>query len=129
MGAYLGVRIIVRISGRSDLCASCMHWEYPSHVVYARAQGYLMSWMIIVGIYFNPVVAWGQPDPHGKFCLGDLGGLGQWRIEKQKFQARCIEVYQNLDKEGTRSNQAGFGSLLANEPCHSKSKATGASEA
>eukprot|EP00416_Gambierdiscus_australes_P030838 CAMPEP_0171087998 /NCGR_PEP_ID=MMETSP0766_2-20121228/20500_1 /TAXON_ID=439317 /ORGANISM="Gambierdiscus australes, Strain CAWD 149" /LENGTH=104 /DNA_ID=CAMNT_0011545741 /DNA_START=119 /DNA_END=430 /DNA_ORIENTATION=+ len=43
-----------------------------------RAKSYLISLALMVGIYFNPVVAWGQPDPDKGFNLGDYIGLGQW---------------------------------------------------
>jgi hypothetical protein len=59
-------------------------------VVIARIQGYLIAWGLMIFVYFNPLIAWGQPDPYGKAVLGDYIGLGQWRIEKQRFQIASL---------------------------------------
>jgi hypothetical protein len=55
-----------------------------------RALSYIYSWLLALGVYFNIFIAWGQPDLHGTFSIGDkiadLVGLGQWRVEKRRFQ-------------------------------------------
>merc|ERR1712070_887398 len=75
-------------------------------VITGRLEGYIISWMLMVLLVFNPLVAWGQPDPAGEFCLGDIIGLGQWRIEKQKFQHLCIKALSSWlrSKPGTPRN-------------------------
>jgi len=73
------------------------------HTLRSRVIGWFFAWGMTVFVYFNPFVAWGQPDPDPEpgMCanfafLGDLIGLGQWRIEKQLFQGRCTIVAQRL---------------------------------
>merc|ERR1711879_441831 len=61
-----------------------------------RLKGYVIGWLSMVLIYFNPLVAWGQTDPVGGMCIGDLIGLGQWRIEKQRFQTLCLDKFENI---------------------------------
>jgi len=65
-------------------------------VVRGRAKGYLVSWFLQTFVYFNPLVAWGEvgetPTVFG--TIGDLIGLGQWRIERQKFKLRCAKQLQ-----------------------------------
>jgi len=60
-------------------------------VLWGRVRSYMLSWLLTVAVYFNLFMAWGQPDPrrHAS-CLGDWVGLGQWRIEKQRFRAQCV---------------------------------------
>jgi hypothetical protein len=67
-------------------------WEHLhlSTVFLARIFSYCFSWGFMLLVMFNPLIAWGQPDPYGKAVLGDYIGLGQWRIEKQKFQIACL---------------------------------------
>lgn len=62
-------------------------------IAFVRCNAYVFHLLLALALTFNPVIAWGQPDP----SLGDGGvaalvGLGQWRIEKQRFQARCRRV-------------------------------------
>jgi len=63
-------------------------------VIRGRLQGYIVFWLLQTFVYFNPIVAWGQPDlTTTTFGLvGDLTGLGQWRIERQKFQWICAKA-------------------------------------
>lgn len=60
-------------------------------VVRGRVKGYLVSWFLQTFVYFNPLVAWGEvgEEPTAFGTIGDLIGLGQWRIERQKFKLRC----------------------------------------
>lgn len=72
----------------------------------ARLSGYVIAFVIPLCKAYNPVIALGQPDPYNtgfKTQAGGLnwayifgmGGLGQWRIEKQKAQAifaKCVEL-------------------------------------
>jgi hypothetical protein len=63
-------------------------------IAFSRCYAYVFHLLLALAITFNPVIAWGQPNP----ALGDGGfsalvGLGQWRIEKQRFQARCRRVH------------------------------------
>lgn len=76
-------------------------WENLLVVLFARLQGYLYAWLFMVFITFNPIMAWGQPDPSGPFCAGDLLGLGQWRVEKQKFQVSCFRALKSRKSNGS----------------------------
>lgn len=61
-------------------------------VFVGRVAGWSFSWLYMLLVTFNPVIAWGQPDPTEQSLLGDFIGLGQWRIEKQRFQTLCIRA-------------------------------------
>jgi len=64
---------------------------------------YLFAWGMMAFFWFNPFVAWGDSSPEWKgkpgrskaanCCakLGNIIGLGQWRIEKQRFQGRLVQ--------------------------------------
>jgi len=66
---------------------------YITRLVKGRLKSYLIFWCLIFFVYFNPLISWGTPDPNKpQTGIGDLIGLGQWRIEKQRFQVRCARV-------------------------------------
>jgi len=92
-------------------------WNRPE-LLAARLQGYLVTWVCMLVFYLNPFVAWGQPDPKGKPVAGEIIGLGQWRIEKQRFQLRCVETLDKLVTSQTsilRDVLGGsLGSAIAN---------------
>jgi len=68
-------------------------WPYYRLVIVGRIKSYIICSGLALFLYFNPVIAWGTTDPEKpQLGLGDLVGLGQWRIEKQRFQVRCISV-------------------------------------
>mmetsp|Transcript_55800 Transcript_55800/g.155572 ORF Transcript_55800/g.155572 Transcript_55800/m.155572 type:complete len:456 (+) Transcript_55800:92-1459(+) len=67
-------------------------------VFMGRLNSYGISWLIMVLVQFNPVVSWGQPDPQGPTCLGDYIGLGQWRVQKQLFQMRCLDALGRMQE-------------------------------
>jgi len=67
--------------------------KYVWQLVKARLKSYAIFWFLIFFVYFNPLISWGTPDPNKpQTGIGDLIGLGQWRIEKQRFQVRCARV-------------------------------------
>jgi len=69
-------------------------WQKGSiMVIRGRAKGYLFSWFLQTFVYFNPVLAWGETHetPTALGTIGDLIGLGQWRIERQKFKLTCAK--------------------------------------
>jgi hypothetical protein len=82
--AVLSSCIILLIFGRDKLKSD------SGKVMQGRALSYIYSWLLALGVYFNIFIAWGQPDLHGTFSIGDkiadLVGLGQWRVEKRRFQ-------------------------------------------
>eukprot|EP00421_Protoceratium_reticulatum_P068451 CAMPEP_0168417930 /NCGR_PEP_ID=MMETSP0228-20121227/31505_1 /TAXON_ID=133427 /ORGANISM="Protoceratium reticulatum, Strain CCCM 535 (=CCMP 1889)" /LENGTH=462 /DNA_ID=CAMNT_0008431793 /DNA_START=71 /DNA_END=1459 /DNA_ORIENTATION=+ len=78
---YLVWRLSKNVTGSSHL--GSLHVE----LVLGRLKGYVISWLLMPLIYFNPILAWGQPDAAKGFNLGDYIGFGQWRIEKQRFQS------------------------------------------
>lgn len=79
-------------------------------VVVSRLEGYIISWLMMLLLTFNPFLAWGQPDPKGGFCLGEYIGIGQWRIEKQRFQHHCIKALTTWLSKGPRPSRPGGGS-------------------
>jgi hypothetical protein len=67
--------------------------KYVRLMVKGRIKSYLIFWCLCLFLYFNPIIAWGTTDPDKpQSKIGDLIGLGQWRIEKQRFQVRCVSV-------------------------------------
>jgi len=74
-------------------CSFTEHWYV---LVSGRLKGYVISTLLMVFVYFNPLIAWGQPNPGESSNIGDLIGLGQWTIEKQKFQAICKAALRKL---------------------------------
>mmetsp|Transcript_29002 Transcript_29002/g.76664 ORF Transcript_29002/g.76664 Transcript_29002/m.76664 type:complete len:537 (-) Transcript_29002:17-1627(-) len=71
---------------------SCLHSCYIP-VLLARLYGYLLSWLLMMMITFNPSAAFGQPDPtHDPIWIAEIIGLGQWTIEKQRFQMHCLNA-------------------------------------
>lgn len=76
-------------------------------VLMSRIKSYIISWVMFVFMYFNPLVAWGTPDPtKPQTGLGDLIGLGQWRIEKQRFQVKCVIAAHTNTTERQQSEHA-----------------------
>jgi len=86
-------------------------------VVVGRITSYVFAWVLMVVFYFNPFLAWGQPDPSGSLCIGDYIGVGQWRIEKQRFQALCIHA---VDKFDCRDQSLQQGSFATGSPQHNR---------
>jgi len=68
-------------------------------VIRGRVRGYFVFWFLQTFVYFNPLVAWGQPDSTTTTFgfLGDLIGLGQWRIERQRFQWICAKALKEWE--------------------------------
>jgi len=74
--------------------------DYWRPLASGRLKGYVISAVLMVFVYFNPLIAWGQPNPDATSChIGDLIGLGQWTIEKQRFQAVCEEALYKMSQE------------------------------
>lgn len=75
-------------------------------LVKGRLKAYVIATFMMVFVYFNPFVSWGQPVPGERFNLGDYIGLGQWRIEKQRFQAMCLtgarRIQESRDSDASR---------------------------
>jgi len=103
----------------------------------SRMASYIISWMLMALMYFNPLVAWGQPDPALGFNLGDHIGLGKWRIEKQRFQLKCLDaleasfkhppapVLETSELQGQRNSCSRCGSCIAPLPSNGASFAQG----
>merc|ERR1719198_34254 len=71
---------------------NCLQDDYIP-VLLARLYGYVVSWLIFVLVIFNPFCAFGQPDPMGQsMYFAELIGLGQWTIERQRFQMQCLQA-------------------------------------
>lgn len=75
--------------------------------ILSRCLSYLVYWITIFFVYFNPLVAWGEtetyPEPglKSKFAmLGDMFGVGQWRIQKQYFQGICFDAAKDMKAMG-----------------------------
>lgn len=56
-------------------------------VIGGRLHSYIISWVSMTLLAFNPLVA----------VPIDSIGLGQWRIEKQRFQTRCLDIILRKD--------------------------------
>merc|ERR1712137_1475026 len=61
-------------------------------VLIARLQSYIMYYGMYLGIYFNPIVSYGQPNPDKGYNFGDYIGCGQWRIESARYRTTCQRV-------------------------------------
>eukprot|EP00419_Tripos_fusus_P050962 CAMPEP_0172819300 /NCGR_PEP_ID=MMETSP1075-20121228/14502_1 /TAXON_ID=2916 /ORGANISM="Ceratium fusus, Strain PA161109" /LENGTH=516 /DNA_ID=CAMNT_0013659801 /DNA_START=62 /DNA_END=1612 /DNA_ORIENTATION=+ len=70
-------------------------WDDLTLIILARLQAYACEWILMILVTFNPIVAWGQADPNGPLCVGDMLGLGRWRLEKQQFQVSCLRALQS----------------------------------
>jgi len=69
-------------------------------VLAGRGYAYIIGWITMVLLTFNPFVAWGKANPGETSklaALGDLTGIGKWRLQKQLFQARCVEALARLE--------------------------------
>jgi hypothetical protein len=73
-------------------------------VARGRIKGYLIAWILMVSVCFNPFAALGNTDPDqssytvlDKLC--DCVALGQWRIEKMRFQNLCRQGLQRLNEQ------------------------------
>jgi len=64
-----------------------------------RVQGYIVFWLLQTFVYFNPIVAWGQPHltTTAFGFLGNITGLGKRRIERQKFQYICAKALKSWE--------------------------------
>jgi len=78
-------------------------------IIKARFNGYMINAIIPFLWYLNPFFAWGKTDPFKTAfdigSIGDLIGMGQWRIEKQKFQATCVNAIELLKGEQLQSGR------------------------
>jgi len=85
------------------------HHMHLKSVIISRLSSYVIAWLMMLLIYMNPLLAWGQTDPDGTpSSLADLIGLGQWRIEKQRFQALSLKAAPHTeDPELAKSKTGG----------------------
>lgn len=109
VGAAIGyMLVIVGVAGW--FCMRYLHTIgrrlHRARLVKGRLKAYFIATFMMAFVYFNPFVAWGQPVPGGRFNLGDYIGLGQWRIEKQRFQAMCLtgakRIQESRDSDASR---------------------------
>merc|ERR1711920_583321 len=78
------------------------------HIAWARVKAYIIAWMAIFLLDFNPLVAIGNPNPWTQqttFCkVVEMLGIGQWRLQKLKFQClgsyglRMLESYEPAEE-------------------------------
>jgi hypothetical protein len=84
------------------ICSNGCHIKVLVAVMSGRFKAYIISWLLMFFVYFNPVVAVGEPSPLAERSLLsliiDLVGLGQWRIEKMRFKALCEYGLRQLEK-------------------------------
>lgn len=88
--------------------AVCLAWDNIPTVVRGRLLSYVITAVLFVVLAFNPLVAWGQPDPAASFVLGDYIGVGQWRIERMRFKWRCHNGVSQLEEHIREQRQACF---------------------
>mmetsp|Transcript_7451 Transcript_7451/g.13327 ORF Transcript_7451/g.13327 Transcript_7451/m.13327 type:complete len:571 (+) Transcript_7451:83-1795(+) len=104
--------------------------EYLALSLMGRFQGYMLEFMYKLFWTFNPYIAWGEPDP-SKVRSSFIGqaydftwsvvGLGQWRIEKQRFQRSCMLGLEDLHAQAGE----GSGALTALRKLTTSSKPLG----
>lgn len=87
-------------------------------VLVGRGKGYVIAWLMMALLYFNPLVAFGDPNPLGESTvlrlLSDTVALGQWRIERTRFQALCAFGLWELErKEGSLSGRLAAAGATA----------------
>jgi len=73
--------------------------QYLALALLGRGQGYILEILYKFFWTFNPYIAWGEPDPRVVaspswyqsvlHSVQSIIGLGQWRLEKQRFQRSC----------------------------------------
>lgn len=104
--------------GATDYYA-CLH-ESPSceasikrqrtqlwQVFLARIRGYGISWFLAFALWMNPVVHWGSAiNPSHP---GNLVGIGQWTVEKQKFKLLCHRVLHHSPRPSYNPNEDDYG--------------------
>lgn len=98
--------------------ATCTFMDDFPRILRGRLKSYIVSWVLMLLLGFNPVVAWGQVDPEGKCSLGDYIGLGQWRIEKMKFKFICHRGVGKLTEVMHERRCSGFALCGAGKKCH-----------
>jgi len=84
--------------------------------VLGRVNGWGVYWAMYLGLQFNPWLAIGQPDPKvsENFVVTAIA-LGQWRIDKQRFQNHCLNILDKVqngeieDLEGESSDRPSGG--------------------
>jgi len=94
--------------------------------LFSRCLSYIIYWLTVLCVYFNPLVACGQTDPFpepGFECklafLGDMSGIGQWRIQKQYFQNMCFHAAKDMIAKGTNADEAAVSKRGARpKPMH-----------
>jgi len=68
-----------------------------------RVKAWFITWALYVFLQFNLFLAWGNTDPTSNGCffpaVGDIVGLGQWRIEKQRFQRQIVSALAKMEAQ------------------------------
>lgn len=85
------------------------HYRVARSVVVGRTGGYIIQWIHMAGVNFNPLVAWGQPKLEAGCSLGSLGdlvGIGRWSIQRQLFRNKC-RVALELNVQPISANYRG----------------------
>lgn len=90
--------------------------EIPTQIVVdmvmGRLNAYLISWVLMVGINFNPFIAWGSTK-HDETCLGDWIGLGQWVMQKRKV---CLTTLRSSTEAWNAGAGVGGASASLTDP-------------
>mmetsp|Transcript_54365 Transcript_54365/g.151733 ORF Transcript_54365/g.151733 Transcript_54365/m.151733 type:complete len:557 (-) Transcript_54365:380-2050(-) len=72
-------------------------------VMSGRLKAYIIAWLVMFFVYFNPLVAVGDPNPLGEKTLMsklvDGLALGQWRMEQMRFKALCVHGLWQLERQ------------------------------
>ena len=81
---------VVMVRGKSN------DLEHMPAVIAGRMRAYIIAWVTMFLIFFNPFIAWGQPNIDGPTSWGDYIGIGSWRIQKQRFQSLCLGAHDRI---------------------------------
>lgn len=91
---------LVYVFYRADFSNDAHSWATYSTLIYSIIYSYIFSWIMILILPFNPLMALGEPDPDKSNDLYLYLQLGSWRIEKQRFQARCLMAAEAMSEAG-----------------------------
>jgi len=96
---FVMVTAVVADEARRYKLTAVILWQ----VLQSRFKAYFISWAFYLLVPFNLLIAWGTSEPlDKKNTFADWIGIGQWRIEKQRFQGRLCDAADFLDRQVER---------------------------
>jgi len=95
LGETLGYLVV--FLGILLLVTACQGSIHLLDVCIGRLVGYIITWIFMLVVPFNPFIAVGSADPKQPQGVLNLLSIGRWRIEKQRFQALCVMAIPKVD--------------------------------